>query len=404
VFGRDDRPLSRTMRLSLVVVVHDMPSTAMRSLYSLSPAHQREIDADAYEVVVVENGSSRPLDAARVAALPGHFRYLPNPHPSPSPARAVNFGMAQATGEMVGLILDGARIATPRLLAFALRAASTHPRAVVTSVGWALGRGAHRPRGTAAAPEADAAVDDVLRTAGWPDDGYRLFAHARPDGSGHQLGPAQESPALFTTAALWRELGGFDERFTQPGGGLVALDFYARVIARADLEPILLVGEGTIHQPHGGISTDAPVGGELTRRMLAWREEYIAIRGHDLCYSDREVTYFGTLPAPWRIQLTAWLMRWSMEGIPELADVVELLEPGANAAGIGGGSAYGELSAVGGLLAAARRDAHDARVAASRAAADAAAARAELARLRQTASWTLTAPLRRLAGLLRGRG
>jgi len=391
------------MRLSIVVVVHDMPSTAMRSLYALSPAHQRDLEADAYEVVVVENGSRRPLDATRIAALPGHFRYLPNPHPSPSPAGAVNFGMAHATGDAVGLILDGARIATPRLLAFALRALATHPRAVVTTVGWALGRGAHRPRSTPEAPEADAAVDDILRTAGWPADAYRLFAHARPDGSGHQLGPAQESPALFTTAALWRELRGFDERFAQPGGGLVALDFYQRMIERADVEPILLVGEGTIHQPHGGISTDAPVGGELTSRILAWRDDYIAIKGHDLRFSDREVTYFGTLPPPWRVQLTAWLMRWSMEGVPELADVVELLEPGANPAGIGGGSAYGELSAVGTLLAAARREAHDARIAASLATADAEAARAEVARLRATASWRVTAPLRTLAARLGGR-
>jgi hypothetical protein len=387
------------MRLSVVVVVHDMPSTAMRSLYSLSSAHQEHVPAEDYEVLVVENGSTRPLDAARVEALPGCFRYLPVPDPSPSPAHAVNYGLAHARGDLVGLILDGARLATPRLLSLALRAAATHPRPAITTVGWALGRGAARPRSTPASPEADAAVDELLRTAGWPDVGYRVFAHSRPDGSGHELGPAQESPALFMPAALWAELGGMDERFDEPGGGFVALDLYWRLIERPDVEPILLVGEGTIHQPHGGVSTDAPPGGELTTRILAWRDQYIAIKGHDLRFSDRELTYFGTLPAAWRVQLVAWMMRWSMDEVPELADVVDLLEPGANAAGIGGGSAWGELSAVGRLLADARCAARDATAAARRASADAAAARADLARLEGTLSWTLTAPLRRLGAL-----
>jgi hypothetical protein len=387
------------MRLSVVVVVHDMPSVAMRSLYALSPAHQEDIAPDDYEVLVVENGSTRPLDAARVEALPGRFRYLPMPDPSPSPARAVNYGMAHATGELVGLLLDGARLVTPRLLSLALRAAATHPRAAITTIGWGLGRGAHRPRSRPASPEADAEVDALLRTAGWPDDGHRLFAWARPDGSGHPLGPAQESPALFMPAALWRELGGMDERFDEPGGGFVALDLYARMLERPDVEPILLVGEGTIHQPHGGISTDAPPGPELPTKVLAWRDRYMAIKGHDLRFSDRELVFFGTLPAAWRVQLVAWVMRWSMEDVPELADVAELLEPGANAAGVGSGSAWGELSAVGRLLADARRAAGEARAAAERADADAAAARAELARLRSTLSWTLTAPLRRLGAL-----
>ncbi len=54
------------------------------------------------------------------------------------------------------------------------------------------------------------------------------------------------------------EMGGYDERFTSPGGGLVNHDFLGRVLARPDIRPVVILGEGSFHQIHGGVATNVP--------------------------------------------------------------------------------------------------------------------------------------------------
>src|SRR5581483_9041619 len=51
------------------------------------------------------------------------------------------------------------------------------------------------------------------------------------------------------------ELGGFDERFASPGGGYVNLDAYRRALDLPRTRLIVLLGEGTFHQVHGGAAT-----------------------------------------------------------------------------------------------------------------------------------------------------
>ena len=89
---------------------------------------------------------------------------------------------------------------------------------------------------------------------------------------------------------LWDELGGLDERFTSPGGGYVNHDLFRRACTLDDTELIVLLGEGTFHQIHGGVST--------SRRFErdAWRAEYEALRGTPYAPPDKQVTLFGTVP------------------------------------------------------------------------------------------------------------
>src|SRR6202035_3850743 len=104
--------------LSVVVVVHDMAREAPRTLHSLSAAYQRDIAAGDYEVIVVDNGSSPPLGADVLAGLAGSFRLLRiDPAPA-SPAHAINRGLAEASGDIIGVMIDGARLATPGLVHF----------------------------------------------------------------------------------------------------------------------------------------------------------------------------------------------------------------------------------------------------------------------------------------------
>ena len=62
--------------LSVVVVVYNIPREAERALYSLSAAYQQHIAPDAYEVIVVDNGSTPPFDRAILDRLKGHFHLV----------------------------------------------------------------------------------------------------------------------------------------------------------------------------------------------------------------------------------------------------------------------------------------------------------------------------------------
>jgi hypothetical protein len=259
--------------ISVVLVVHDMARELPRTLWSLSPAHQQGMAAEDYEVIVVDNGSAPPVDAELVASFGAELRLERIDPAPPSPARAANRGLRLAAGELVGLVVDGARLASPRLLAEARRAARLAPRPIITAPAFHLGPARHMQAGEVGY---DQAVEDrLLAESGWEADGYRLFDVSSPAGSwGRGLfGPAGESSSLFCPRALWDELGGLDERFALPGGGLVNHDLFRRACALDGVELVVLLGEGTFHQFHGGAATS---------RRHSWDEmhaEYEAIVG-----------------------------------------------------------------------------------------------------------------------------
>ena len=56
---------SHAIAVSVVIVVYDMPRAAPRAIESLMTPYQQDMDADDYEVIVVENGSSQRLEESR---------------------------------------------------------------------------------------------------------------------------------------------------------------------------------------------------------------------------------------------------------------------------------------------------------------------------------------------------
>lgn len=380
------------MQLSVVVVVHDMPYAARRTLRALAADYQRDLASADYEVILVDNGSTPPFDDQYLDELAGNFRCLRVPTPSRSPGPAVNCGVAAAQGDVIGVIPDGARIATPRLLSMALRAVTSHPRAAVTTVGWLLGRAAHE-RAIASDDAANAAATDALLAAiNWPADPYRLFEASRLDGSTHWFGPGTESTATFLPRSVWDELGGMDERFTEPGGGFVCLDLYARLLALPDIEMMTLLGEGTFHQPHGGVSTDIPPS-DLRPHIETWLARYRDITGHDLPLFTPDLTYFGRMPEPWRAQLAVWIQREVLEEVPALGAARARLElrlatrPRER-------TLMADLHAFRDLLVDAEAAVAAARQEADAARAESAAAHAAVAQLLTSRSWQISAPFR----------
>ncbi len=104
---------------------------------------------------------------------------------------------------------------------------------------------------------------------------------------------------------------------------------------------MLLLGEATIHQPHGGAATDRPADDHV-HRFMRWREHYIALRGHDLPVQSPPLTYFGSLPTAWRVQFAAWILRETLAELPELAPVLARMDAALAADATPQGSAWTE--------------------------------------------------------------
>ena len=276
--------------LSVVVVAYDMQRELPRTMRSLTPPYQRGIDADRYEVIVVDNGSPTPLRGG-TREEPGVRVRVERLEPAPpSPARAANRGIEISAAALVGLFIDGARMASPGLLALAKRAALLAPRAVIATLGWHLGPTRHIEAPEAGYDQAD--EDRLLEETDWMRDGYRLFAISTLAGSSGRgwFGPLGESNALFMPSAMWAELGGLDEEFALPGGGLVNHDLLRRACELPGAELIVLLGEGTFHQIHGGAATS----GRYTREEAG--EEYERLRGRPYSPPELPPMYLGNVP------------------------------------------------------------------------------------------------------------
>ena len=57
------------------------------------------------------------------------------------------------------------------------------------------------------------------------------------------------------TREMWDLIGGYNEGFTRPGGGLCNLEFFDRYVNRSEGLNVLLYGETTFHQIHNGAAT-----------------------------------------------------------------------------------------------------------------------------------------------------
>ena len=286
---------ARAPLLSLVVVVYDMPEQARRTLHSLATPYQRNVVPEDYEVVVVENASRRLLGRDAALSTGPNVRYFLREDDSRSPLRALNFGGSESRGESLAVLIDGARLVTPGAVELSLMAQRAARRGVLSVPGYHLGSELQQKAALSGYDEA--AEASLLSGIAWPEDGYRLFDVACFSGScaGGFFLPFAESNFLSLPRELWRELGGYDERFVAVGGGYSNLDFYTRVCAAPDVTLFVAPGEGTFHQLHGGITTGGTSGEERARLMEGFVAEYRTLRGRDFEMPAREPLYLGRI-------------------------------------------------------------------------------------------------------------
>jgi len=283
-----------TPRVSIVVILHRIPRQGDNTLYSLSTAHQRHVDARDYEIIVVENASDAELGEARARAHGDNVRYFRRDEPGVSPVPSVNFGFDQARAPLVGFMIDGAHMVTPRLVEHVLLAARLHPLPVIATPAHHLGKTEQHLNVSHGYDEV--AEQRLLDEARWKEDGYALFDIGVWSGANYNgcFSPAMESGAIFCTRDAFESIGRADVRFDSEGGGIVNQDIFARLCRLPGSRLIVLAGEGSFHQFHGGVSTsEVPDREGLLERL---RLQHVAIRGHRVIGYDREPLVVGVIP------------------------------------------------------------------------------------------------------------
>lgn len=285
---------TQRVRLSIVVVCYDMAREVKRTLFALSDKYQIGVTSDQYEIIVIENGK-QVLDPEWVEAQGDNVRYHFHETQSASPSAAVNVGGEIAKGEYIALIVDGARIPTPGMVRYTLDAMNTFHPCLVGTLAWHLGPAVQRV--SRLSGYCQAVEDDMLESIKWDQDGYRLFevATIAPSSKfGFMNGIPAECSWLALPHADFKRLGGYDEGFQSPGGGLVNHDFMKRAGEISTLNPVLLLGEGTFHQIHQGAATSAP---DIKPVMSEFKEEYRKLRGNDFIPSRiQNARYIGAMP------------------------------------------------------------------------------------------------------------
>jgi glycosyltransferase involved in cell wall biosynthesis len=281
--------------LSVVVVFFNMRREAERTLYSLTTAYQQGVSETDYEVIAVDSGSTEPLNKSWVESLQGNFGYYYIEPEHPAPCRAMNFGIARSRADKVVCAIDGARMLSPNMLSFMLRANALFEHPFVYTLAMHIG---HELQNIAVTHGYNQAVEDaLLASVDWREDGYRLYdisCLAASSKHGY-AGLPDESNFFSVEKNVLQALGGFDERFKTPGGGLVNLDVFSRLFLHPGLEPVMLLGEATFHQFHGGVATNIPLS---QHPWKVFAEEYRAIRGTDFKFitPERLPYYFGKIP------------------------------------------------------------------------------------------------------------
>jgi len=304
-----------------------MRREAPRTLYTLSADYQLDVRTDDYDVIVVDNGSAERMSSDEVKPFGPNFHYHYVENALPSPAAAINLGVTRSRAQHVGVMIDGARMASPGIVRLALKALDAFERPVVGTVAFHIGPD-QQPRSVMYGYGREA-EDELLARIDWRRNGYRLFdiSTVANSSSPGRLGKIAdriappvtaaartsaahvaetmrafasllESNLIFMPAALFHELRGYDERFDLPGGGLVNLDFYRRAADLPNTTLVTLSGEATFHQVHGGTMTNTPVPSGV-EEIRKYETQFEAIRGVPFEPSRRVALVVGW-PSPAR--------------------------------------------------------------------------------------------------------
>jgi len=275
--------------ISVIAIFHNMRREAERTLYSLTTAYQTGAINDRYEVIAIDSNSTECLSSNLVQSFGNNFSYQKVTSKYPSPCIALNKGVELARGNIVMCLIDGARILSPSIISKTLLAFETFNNPFVYTIGLHLGP---KIQNISITEGYDKTVEDkLLDSVDWKINGYSLFNISVLAGSNKGYNSKiTESNCFSLYKKSYYQIGGFDERFISPGGGLANLDIFNRAMESESIDPVLLMGEGSFHQLHGGVATNVQ---REIHPYKVFNEEYRNIKGQYFHSSFRPPHYFG---------------------------------------------------------------------------------------------------------------
>ena len=241
-------------RLSVVVATYRMQREAPRAIQSFLPPLQKCVENVDYEVIVIDNGSPERLDLGEMVNSPKPTVRLVRVSPeeaSVSPLCIINESIRRyATGNMVMVCIDGARMASSHLICRTVDVLGRYRHAFTFTASRHLGSKLQK---VAIEEGYNQEVEDkLLRSVAWQQDLDNLYAVSVLAGCHHKHTPLlqNESNAFAVSRELWEREGGYNEGFVHSGGGWGNLEIFSRYVGRQSALNVLLFGESTFHQVH----------------------------------------------------------------------------------------------------------------------------------------------------------
>ena len=276
--------------ISVIVVFFNMRREASRTLYSLSRRYQRLDDSTRYEVLAIDNGSSTPLSSDLVRTFGAEFSYHYVETKDLSPCKTINQFVLNARFDNVMVIIDGARMLSPGIVGLTWAALSTFAHPFVYTLGMHIGA---QPQNYLVSQGYNQSVEDALfESIDWRSNGYSLFTISSVALSSRQgfFSKLTESNCFTLKKDDFVKAGLYQAQFQSAGGGLCNLEVFNRLNTLEWLQPVMLLGEATFHQFHGGVATNVPIDQHPWETM---KKEYAGIVGEDYRQKFRSPLYLG---------------------------------------------------------------------------------------------------------------
>ena len=278
--------------LSVIICFYNNQREARNTLYSLSRQYQRDIQDIEYEVIVLDHGSSSPIPESEVKVMGKEFKYYFIKDAPVSPVIAINNAARESLGERLIVMIDGAHLITPGVFKYNLDAylLSDAPFVAVP----ALHLGPEKQNLSVVKGYNQKIEDELLQSSAWKENGYELFkiANAFSDDGNGWFGNLFETSCFGMYKKDFLRLGGLNESFISPGGGLISLDFFKTCMSDKRLDYFMLLGEASFHQFHGGVASNAPLESHPWKNF---HNEYYRIHGHNFERCFRKPFFLGAL-------------------------------------------------------------------------------------------------------------
>ena len=272
--------------LSIVVVFYNMEREGPRTLLSLIPPFQRNVDEIDYEIIGIEHGSSSPVPVPDDPELNERLRLIRYETAPVSPVKAINDAVRnECRGRYVMVYIDGARIGSSHLVSQTLKSCRSVTNPFVATLSWHLGPDVQMQ--SVKQGYSQLVEDEILERIDWYNHPEGLFGESVLAGSCRfgYFHPIAESNAFTLERERFLSIGGYMEGFASPGGGLANLEIFSRIVEQSDTNTITLIGDGTFHQYHGGAATSDE------SYFDAAQPEHIEVTGRDYRFPRYDTLY-----------------------------------------------------------------------------------------------------------------